>query len=268
MFPMVASATSSNVFQGPASVAALWASLPDLPPALLITSDQPEPIFVQEEPGAFAGNVLTPEHARLVYPYPRAVHVAQREGHSVTVEQIRALLVDYPTISGVAIESAGAEIPVEGPSRPLFRFRDEAGRIRSLSEVADLLPATTPSIFSTGRRYVIRPRLGTGNDAPPSQLMVLWAFVYALSQLARYHPALWVGALNPDSSPIAVDLEQALDVALDLVPDLLVPALSRGAMPRLLRERQAAERERERSQQELDARVQGGDDGESDDAES
>jgi hypothetical protein len=85
--------------------------------------------------------------------------------------------------------------------------------------------------------------------------MTLWALLFAFSQLARYHPALWVGALNPDRSPIAVDLEQGLDSALELVPDLLVPAVTHGTMPRLVRERVAAERERARLQEEADAQA-------------
>jgi hypothetical protein len=66
--------------------------------------------------------------------------------------------------------------------------------------------------------------------------MSLWALVYSLSQLARYHPAQWVSALKPDTSEIAVDLEHVLDVCLELVPDLLVPAVTNGIMPRLIRE--------------------------------
>jgi hypothetical protein len=83
--------------------------------------------------------------------------------------------------------------------------------------------------------------------------MTLWALLFGLSALARYHPGLWVSALNPDQSTAAVDLEQMLDAALDLVPDLLVPALSSGAMPRLIREQQAADRERQRIQELADA---------------
>lgn len=71
--------------------------------------------------------------------------------------------------------------------------------------------------------------------------MTLWALMYAFSQLARYEPEVWVAALNPDQSEIAVDLEHALDSALDLVPELLVPAVTHGLMPRLVRERMAEE---------------------------
>ena len=80
---------------------------------------------------------------------------------------------------------------------------------------------------------------------PPSQLTTLWALVYALSQLARYHPDAWVSALNPDSSRIAVDLEQCLDAALDLVPDLLAPAVSSVLTSRLIREHMSADSDEE-----------------------
>jgi hypothetical protein len=45
------------------------------------------------------------------------------------------------------------------------------------------------------------------------------------------------------------DDKHVLDAALALVPDLLVPAASNGAMPRLVRERVAADRARDRLQE-------------------
>ena len=60
--------------------------------------------------------------------------------------------------------------------------------------------------------------------------MTLWALLFALSTLARYHPESWVAALNPDLSRIAVPLERGLDAALSAVPLLLLVALRRGPL--------------------------------------
>jgi len=49
--------------------------------------------------------------------------------------------------------------------------------------------------------------------------------LYGLSMLARYHPVAWVEALDLDSSPAAALLGHALDVALDLLPELVLGTL-------------------------------------------
>jgi hypothetical protein len=63
----------------------------------------------------------------------------------------------------------------------------------------------------------------------------LWAFLFCLSELARYYPDTWVSALDPDSSVAAVTLEHGLDIALERAPALIAEAL-RGPMSALIRE--------------------------------
>jgi hypothetical protein len=55
--------------------------------------------------------------------------------------------------------------------------------------------------------------------------MTWWAVLYGLSMLARYHPVEWEWALAVNSSPVAVLLEQAMDVALIVVPELVLEAI-------------------------------------------
>ena len=43
--------------------------------------------------------------------------------------------------------------------------------------------------------------------------------------LARYHPEAWVKALEVNESPLAVPLEDALDMAINAVPHLVLEAL-------------------------------------------
>jgi hypothetical protein len=47
-----------------------------------------------------------------------------------------------------------------------------------------------------------------------------------LSLLARYEPATWRAALDPDKSELAVPLEEVLDEALAVAPDLLSEAIT------------------------------------------
>jgi hypothetical protein len=262
MYSMVAAATDTTVFEGAASVAALWASLPDLPRAQELTSDELRPIFIEGTRLADEDfnpiGFLAPKVARLDYPRPAGLRRELDESDEAFQERFRAAIADYPTIATANVEMAEVAGQLGRERTVILRVPDGDGGFRSLGQFADRSPEATRGAPSE-RRYVVRPRIGTGDGAPPSQLMTLWALLFALSQLARYHPALWVGALNPDSSDIAVDLEHGLDSALELVPDLLVPAVSSGAMPRLIREHRAAEQENARLQEEADDAGQGAD---------
>lgn len=71
--------------------------------------------------------------------------------------------------------------------------------------------------------WKLRPNLGEGR--PLGVVPNWWAFLLALSSLARYHPAAWTRALAVDRSPLAVPLERALQFAADLLPALVFEAL-------------------------------------------
>jgi hypothetical protein len=81
----------------------------------------------------------------------------------------------------------------------------------------------------------VRPKVGDGNSEPPSEFLTFWALLFCLSELARYYPDTWVGALDPDRSTGAVTLEQCLDIALERAPSLINGALS-GPIPELMRQ--------------------------------
>ena len=251
MFSMVAEATDSPTFVGSTSVAQLWASLPDLPAAPELIGDALRPLFIESaeppepsEVGPFG--FLSPKYATIAYPEPPRVRAAL--GEVITGERsgesIAEALVDYPTAKGVRTDEIERPKWFRGNSRPvtetLLSFPGVDGENQSLYKIGDAIPQP-PGSFYQPARFAVRPRIGTGDEPSPSQLMTLWALVYALSQLARYHPDAWVSALNPDTSRIAVDLEHVLDAALSLVPDLLVPAVSNGLTARLVRESREAE---------------------------
>jgi hypothetical protein len=68
------------------------------------------------------------------------------------------------------------------------------------------------------------PRLN-GKDAP-APLMLWWLLLFGLSSVARYDPELWVAVLDVNTSEQAVPLEAALDEALDVLPELILTALT------------------------------------------
>jgi hypothetical protein len=81
--------------------------------------------------------------------------------------------------------------------------------------------------YRDGERMIL-PRLD-GNDVAP--IMLWWLLLYGLSIAARYDPELWVRTISVDRSPVAVKIEAALDVAIDVLPGLVVDALAVTPLP-------------------------------------
>lgn len=63
------------------------------------------------------------------------------------------------------------------------------------------------------------------DELPP--LLLWWILLFGLSLLARYEPADWRKALDPDVAGAAVLVESLLDEALHELPRLLTDALTR-----------------------------------------
>ena len=51
--------------------------------------------------------------------------------------------------------------------------------------------------------------------------MTWWAILFALSQLARYEPATWTSAIEPDGSALTVPIEEGLRTAKRSLPRLV-----------------------------------------------
>ncbi|HEY2632723.1 MAG TPA: hypothetical protein VGI26_10150 [Solirubrobacteraceae bacterium] len=68
------------------------------------------------------------------------------------------------------------------------------------------------------------PSLG-GVDKPEF-VALWWVLLLALSSLVRYEPAHWARAIDPDSSKLAVPLEQTCDFTETFVPSILLHMIS------------------------------------------
>jgi len=204
---MVAEATGSPTFAGTGTVAQLWASIPGFPMPNVLVGDLPRCLHVETATAAESGRpvlnaVLSPTHAVLRKPANAAAE----------------LLAPFPTAR--RYEAVG-ERPglIEGAEpRAIVAFPGEDGNFRPLSEVAERVPDEDGPL---SRGFVFRPPVGDGNTQPPTQLVTLWALLFALSQLTRYYPAAWVGALDEDDSDVAVTLDEGLELALALAPELI-----------------------------------------------
>jgi hypothetical protein len=246
MYSRIAAATDSNTFAGTARVADLWLSLPDLPRPQGFELPSPGRIELEaihlgnevEKPLEMFSRLLSPRHARIAFSVDQPVMQVLEEvaADETKLSRVTDLLAAYPSAAG-AVAEIHTMTRAFGDERVIvLTFPDEKGELRPLSTVGERGRVRTGLASGSAERFVLRPRIGTGDESPPSQLLALWALVYAFSQLARYEPEVWVDALNPDTSTVAVDLESVLDSALELVPELLVPAVTNGLMPRLLRE--------------------------------
>jgi hypothetical protein len=220
-FSMIAEATRSERYEGMATVAELWASLPRLarlPPQV----SGSRCIRLERVP---------PPATRGGTPLERAFDFAHGIFHLYGLERrYEALPEVYPTTRGLEQVDVVPEL-LPDAGHPVFTFPREDGTLRPLYEVGVVDPDD-----SRRRQYFVRPRIGANNAVePPSEFLTLWALMFCLSELARYYPSTWVAALNPDSSVHAVTLEHGLDVALEEAPRLIDQALS-GPMDALMHE--------------------------------
>jgi hypothetical protein len=77
---------------------------------------------------------------------------------------------------------------------------------------------------SWGDATYLLPELVAG-AGPMHPLLTWWAVLYSLSMLARYSPDRWIDSIATDSSPYAVAIEQVLDRAIQVCPELIVSSI-------------------------------------------
>ena len=65
----------------------------------------------------------------------------------------------------------------------------------------------------------------SGMREPVHPLIVWWSVLFALSMLARYEPDTWWTLIDVDHSTEANAVEHLLDIALDIVPEIILDVL-------------------------------------------
>lgn len=213
-FRGVARATGSPVLERPVSMGELWVSLPeihDLPPRMLVPESVPAvPVILLSDYSApyvmwdrvSVGVVLPPSPDVLedqLSRYPGAADlVLDRPQPGLSV-------ITVPTTAGDALQ---CHWPVTE--------RNMAGHARTFAE------HTSSSALDADSHW-LRPAVG---GHATSSLVTWWALLFGLSMIARYEPAGWQEALDYDLSPLAAPLDELLNVALDVVPQLVLEALA------------------------------------------
>lgn len=217
-FGMVARATESELFADRVAVADLWVSLSEFrtPPALV--GDRPRCLYAKAV-------TTLPEDDRPAF---------QKIGsplYATFLPGTRELTADgYPTLRGMELHGVRQGVIFE---ERVYRFPREDGSLRPLWQIGDRRDWEPGD--PVRNMFVVRPGIGENAASLPSEFLTMWALLFCLSELARYYPDTWVGALNPDTSSAAVTLEHGLDVALTRAPELIAGAL-RGPIARLTQE--------------------------------
>lgn len=206
MFQAVAEATGSAALTAPAQLGDVWASIPDLvdtideerwPVAIPAVEPRDDPLWALKTQ---LGLVLILK----IGPVPQSADDATRH------------LRKYPTAkTGEVLSPSGGWFGLLGVP---VRWSREVP-----FSLPELLDEVAPEYRFRDERWV-RPSVGP-NDDYLSPLMAWWVLLYALSMLSRYHAAHWATALDIDTSPVAAEIEFALNVALEAVPHLVLEGI-------------------------------------------
>jgi hypothetical protein len=213
--PMVAEATKSELWEGPVTLGALWASLPDLHSFPL---DPASVRCLPLERYPYVADEVTPIGLHAAFVNRAGLRInRQVKGAAELRRIVDETLAPYPRAAGASI--GGGHTFSESEELVWLTWEREEYGQRIFTSI-DLIGEPR------GALLFLRPGLGT-NDAIPSPLVTWWGILLALSTLARYEPVAWRKALDIDKASTADPLERALDEAERQLPGLVLEALLR-----------------------------------------
>lgn len=191
---------------GSVSLANVWGALPDLVETPAPTAIA-RPLYIEHVEDEYPMSaVATPLRAAIVFP-PNI----DADGHE-------KMLASYPAVSNVQLTTESREtfmghgrvIWWPGRLNPKERFH----RIRELVAIDE----------STRGGWLV-PGVGEAQELL-SPLLLWWVLLFGFSMLARYEPRRWRALLDVDTSAWAVPVESALDIGIEVLPRLVLSALS------------------------------------------
>jgi hypothetical protein len=203
----VAAALAFEPLSGQMTVAELVAALPEVS-ARHLSADAPRALVIQRADDGPWSSILPGARGSVNLRIASAEQLAEELGRYANVE-------GYEVVVPVDVSQHGAATALLSWPAPPGGFATPGPRaLRAMRDVAR----------QVDERWYLIPRLGSAVSAA-HPLLIWWALLYALSSLARYHPAEWVAALDVDRSLVAVDLEAILETAEARVPVLISDAL-------------------------------------------
>lgn len=151
---------------------------------------------------------------------PRAANLPNNP--ETAMARLRERLDSYPgAADGLAIcepFSASKRSPSGEPVIDV-EWRSADGSLQSVYLAA-------PGLGPPGAGSYLWPGIGAHKDVL-APLALWWTALLALSSLARYEPDAWLAALARDESLLAIPIEEALAIALEMLPWLVLHELQR-----------------------------------------
>ncbi len=210
------------------SLGDLWPLLPETHRFPLPRRPELQPLYVERE----SASLVRGSDARVrVYPLPLRLFEGYGDSGEEADRRLRRSVMEYignfPTLADASFIT-----PPGTPVSQQYVSRDAAMLPLRIpmrgSETEDELLGTRTVAYGGGRMAF--PALG-GGPLPQHPVLVWWAVLFALSTLARYEPTAWRRITSIDISEDAAPVEHLLNVALDVLPELIhrtLRAASRG----------------------------------------
>jgi len=193
----------------------LIASLPELAPFLPSQSQHQQPLLVYIDAPLLA-------FARVVNDVVRICVALDFEPQGLD-QALRHLFEHYPDVAGRIENTQEARLSANEVSF-LLNIEEPGNRERSPDHISFLIPNVSQNMHYG---YWLRPSVvDVQGERVPTPLMTWWLILYGLSMLARYYPTEWIAALDPDSSEVAVLLDQCMSEAMRRVPMLMLDAIA------------------------------------------
>jgi hypothetical protein len=224
VFGSVAQALGLPGLTGSVELGALWSALP-----VETVVDDEWPVALPVWPQMYAQERSLVLH--IAAGHRGHVHLREQASNN-DAAAIDALLANYPAAQGAFVEVVqtiiqaeqtpwGIGVPVRWPA-PQIELSPEGPPPDEW--LASQVQVRVPQ-YKHMREHWLLPYVGDGRDELPA-LLIWWVLLFALSLLARYEPAAWRAALDPDQSGLAVPLEHLLEEALTITPYLLYEVLT------------------------------------------
>ena len=244
-FASVSDAVGSAQLLAAVELGAVWATLPDLTaptpqmpgldghwrqplrayPMLPHNKAAKLVLLVEGLPDPLNAAEIEAELEHYSIPFPVGVLTPGTAGQMLNAQY-------FSVVDQTIVNPSGAFQPPKDPDGPLYSFH--AGK----KLPAIIVPSVTlvagqwdPRIDRVAPRYPGKPDpliCPSVDGQTLTRLMLWWLLLFMLSSVARYDPELWIDALSVDSSTEAVPIEAALDIALEVLPELILTGITGG----------------------------------------
>jgi hypothetical protein len=234
---------SGDRVTAPMGLGALWAAFPEAPGLPDAVVAAPRALILRVPPGS-----LPSQHAAA----GRIELAVEGLSTAWSDAELQKKLTSYPSLAGATPARQLMTDDTNSGYRtdtPQVRFRGGSFVLPMTERWLDTSPVLTwpiegndiaayhamfariapTAIEGDNKARMALPSLG-GVDAPDF-VVIWWSLLLGLSSLVRYEPALWIDAIEPDTSALAVPLEQVCDFGETFVPEMLLLMLSAPRLP-------------------------------------